>query len=85
MCTKTDRPFGVMFTIFLPLEEIIQIVLEEKVPVVTTGAGIGKHIPTLKENDTKVIPVVSSPVLAKRLERAGADAFIAEGMECGGM
>jgi len=67
------------------VEEIIQLVLEEKVPVVTTGAGNpGKHIPALKENGTKVIPVVSSPVLAKRLERAGADAFIAEGMECGG-
>jgi enoyl-[acyl-carrier protein] reductase II len=83
---KTDRPFGVNVYYLSPfVEEIIQIVLEEKVPVVTAGAGNpGKHIPALKENDTKVIPVVSSPVLAKRLERAGADAFIAEGMECGG-
>jgi enoyl-[acyl-carrier protein] reductase II len=83
---KTDKPFGVNVYYLSPfVEEIIKIVLEEKVPVVTTGAGNpGKHIPALKENGTKVIPVVSSTVLAKRLERAGADAFIAEGMECGG-
>lgn len=83
---KTDRPFGVNVYYLSPfVEEIIKIVLEEKVPVVTTGAGNpGKHIPALKEIGTKVIPVVASSVLAKRLERAGADAFIAEGMECGG-
>ncbi|MGI6686199.1 MAG: enoyl-[acyl-carrier-protein] reductase FabK [Bacillota bacterium] len=82
----TDKPFGVNVYYLSPyIEEIIKVVLEEKVPVVTTGAGNpGKHIPLLKENGTKVIPVVASPVLAKRLERAGADALIAEGMECGG-
>ncbi|ATW24658.1 enoyl-[acyl-carrier-protein] reductase FabK [Candidatus Formimonas warabiya] len=82
----TDCPFGVNVYYLSPyLEEAIKVVIEEKVPVVTTGAGNpGKHLPALKEIGTKVIPVVSSPVLAKRLERAGADAFIAEGMECGG-
>ncbi|MEL7567459.1 MAG: enoyl-[acyl-carrier-protein] reductase FabK [Dehalobacterium sp.] len=83
---KTDKPFGVNVYYMSPfVNEVIQVVLEEKVPVVTTGAGNpGKHISALKENGTKVMPVVSSPILAKRLERAGADAFIAEGMECGG-
>jgi len=83
---KTDKPFGVNVYYMSPfVNEVIQVVLDEKVPVVTTGAGNpGKHISALKENGTKVIPVVSSPILAKRLERAGADAFIAEGMECGG-
>ncbi|MGI6712573.1 MAG: enoyl-[acyl-carrier-protein] reductase FabK [Bacillota bacterium] len=82
----TDKPFGVNIYYLSPyVEEIIKLVIEERVPVVTTGAGNpGKHIPALKAVDIKVIPVVSSPVLARRLERAGADAFIAEGIECGG-
>jgi len=67
------------------VEEIIDLVVEEKVPVITTGAGNpGKHIDKLKRAGTKVIPVVSSVALAKRLNRLGVDAFIAEGMECGG-
>ncbi len=84
--SKTDRPFGVNVYYLSPfVEEAIQVVIEERVPVVTTGAGNpGKHIPIFKEIGTKVIPVVSSAILAKRLERVGADAFIAEGMECGG-
>lgn len=83
---ETDQPFGVNVYYMSPfVDEIIKLVLEEKVPVVTTGAGNpGKHIEALKENGTKVIPVVASAILARRLERAGADAFIAEGMECGG-
>ncbi len=53
--------------------------------VITTGAGNpGKHIPKLKAKGIKVIPVVSSVALAKRMVRGGADALIAEGMECGG-
>ncbi|MDD4753739.1 MAG: enoyl-[acyl-carrier-protein] reductase FabK [Desulfitobacteriaceae bacterium] len=82
----TDRPFGVNVYYLSPyVEEIIQVIIEEKVPVVTTGAGNpGKHIPQLKKVGTKVIPVVSSALLARRLQRSGADAFIAEGMECGG-
>ncbi|MCG1012872.1 enoyl-[acyl-carrier-protein] reductase FabK [Tepidanaerobacter sp. GT38] len=82
----TDKPFGVNIYFMSPYaDKIIDVVLEEKVPVVTTGAGNpGKYIPKLKQEGIKVIPVVSSVALAKRLERAGADALIAEGMECGG-
>lgn len=82
----TDKPFGVNVYYMSPhVEEVIRIVIEEKVPVITTGAGNpGKHIPALKEVGTKVIPVVASVALAKRLERIGVDALIAEGMECGG-
>jgi len=82
----TDEPFGVNVYYLSPFtEEIIQVILEEKVPVITTGAGNpGKHIARLKEANIKVIPVVSSVALAKRLERTGVDALIAEGMECGG-
>lgn len=83
---RTSRPFGVNVYYLSPyVEDLIQVMIEERVPVVTTGAGNpGKHIPDLKRIGTKVIPVVSSALLAKRLERSGADAFIAEGMECGG-
>jgi enoyl-[acyl-carrier protein] reductase II len=64
---------------------IMDILLEEKVAVVTTGAGNpGKYVPALREAGTKVIPVVSSVALAKRLTRSGVDAFIAEGTESGG-
>lgn len=82
----TDKPWGVNVYFLSPyLEQVIEIVIEEKVPVITTGAGNpGKYINKLKKNGTKVIPVVSSVALAKRLERVGVDAVIAEGMECGG-
>jgi enoyl-[acyl-carrier protein] reductase II len=64
---------------------VFRVVLEERVPVVTTGAGTpSAYVPALKEVGTKVIPVVSSVALARRLERQGADAFLAEGMESGG-
>jgi len=84
--TLTANPFGVNVYYLSPfVEEVIQVVLEEKVAVITTGAGNpGKHIPKLKEAGIKVIPVVSAVALAKRLERIGVDALIAEGMECGG-
>jgi len=63
----------------------VEVVIEEKVPVVTTGAGNpGKDLPHFKAQGIKVLPVVSAVALAKRLVRAGADAVIAEGMECGG-
>ncbi len=66
-------------------EELAQLVIDEKVPVVTTGAGSpGKYIPAWKEAGIKVIPVVPSVALAKRMERVGADAVIAEGTESGG-
>ena len=67
------------------VQEIVEVVIEEKVPVVTTGAGNpGKDLPRFKAQGIKVLPVVSAVALAKRLVRAGADAVIAEGMECGG-
>ncbi|MFX4261717.1 enoyl-[acyl-carrier-protein] reductase FabK [Pelotomaculum propionicicum] len=82
----TNKPFGVNVMLLSPyLAEIMDILLEEKVAVVTTGAGNpGKYVPALREAGTKVIPVVSSVALAKRLTRSGVDAFIAEGMESGG-
>ncbi len=83
---KTRKPFGVNVYYLSPyLEDIMQVVVEEQVSVITTGAGNpGKHIPRLKEAGIKVFPVVASVALAKRLARAGVDGLIAEGMECGG-
>lgn len=82
----TDKPFGVNIYYMSPyVEELVDLIVEMRVPVVTTGAGNpGKHIARLKEVGTKVIPVVSSVALAKRLAKSGVDALIAEGMECGG-
>ncbi|WP_227766721.1 enoyl-[acyl-carrier-protein] reductase FabK [Zhaonella formicivorans] len=82
----TDKPFGVNIYYMSPfIEELVDLVIELQVPVVTTGAGNpGKHIARFKEIGTKVLPVISSVALAKRLARLGVDAFIAEGMECGG-
>ncbi len=82
----TSKPFGVNVYFISPyVEEIINLVIEERIPVITTGAGNpGKYLSRLKEAGTKVIPVVASVVLAQRLARAGVDAVIAEGMECGG-
>ena len=82
----TDKPIGVNAYFLSPfVEEVIQVVIEEKVSVITTGAGNpGKHVPKLKEAGIKIIPVISSVALARRMEKAGVDALIAEGMECGG-
>ncbi|HKM39078.1 MAG TPA: enoyl-[acyl-carrier-protein] reductase FabK [bacterium] len=82
----TEKPFGVNIYYLSPsVREIVEVVIEEKVPVVTTGAGNpGKDLPQFKACGMKVVPVISSVALAKRLVRAGADAIIAEGMECGG-
>ncbi len=82
----TDKPFGVNIMLMSPfVKEVMQVVVDERVPVVTTGAGNpGEYIPALKEIGTKVIPVVASVALAKRLERTGIDAVIAEGNESGG-
>lgn len=82
----TDKPFGVNVMLLSPhVEEIMQIIIEEKVAVVTTGAGNpGKYIPALHAAGCKVFPVVSSVALARRLERAGVDGIIAEGLESGG-
>lgn len=83
---KTKRPFGVNVYFMSPYaDEIVDLVIEEGVPVVSTGAGNpGKHVSRLKEAGARVLSLVSSVNLARRLERAGVDAVIAEGMECGG-
>jgi enoyl-[acyl-carrier protein] reductase II len=82
----TSKPFGVNIPLFTSyLDEILNLCIEERVAVVATGAGSpGVFIPQLKEAGLTVIPVVSSVALAKRLERMGADALVAEGMESGG-
>lgn len=82
----TKKPFGVNIMLMSPfVKEVMAVVIDEKIPVVTTGAGNpGEYIPALKEIGSKVIPVVASVALAKRLARTGVDAVIAEGMESGG-
>jgi enoyl-[acyl-carrier protein] reductase II len=82
----TDRPFGVNIMLLSPYaEDIARLVVEEKVPVVTTGAGNpSAYMKQWKEAGIKVIPVVASVALAKLMQRAGADAVIAEGCESGG-
>ncbi|MEW6623297.1 MAG: enoyl-[acyl-carrier-protein] reductase FabK [Bacillota bacterium] len=82
----TSSPFGVNVYYMSPyVEDIIQLVIDKKVPVITTGAGNpGKHLPHLKKANIMVFPVVASVALAKRLEKQGVDGIIAEGMECGG-
>lgn len=82
----TDKPFGVNLMLMNPeADQIAQIIAEEKVKVVTTGAGNpGKYVQMWKEAGVKVIPVVASVALAKMMERGGVDAVIAEGMESGG-
>lgn len=82
----TDKPFGVNIMLMSPnAEDLAQLVIDEKVPVVTTGAGnAGKFISAWKAAGIKVIPVVPSVALARRMEKAGADAVVAEGTESGG-
>lgn len=82
----TDKPFGVNIMLMSPfVKEVMAMIVDEHLAVVTTGAGNpGEYIPSLKEVGTKVIPVVASVALAKRLVRAGVDAVIAEGTESGG-
>lgn len=82
----TDRPFGVNVMLLNPnAEEVAKIVTEEGVRVVTTGAGNpGKFMELWKTSGVKVIPVVASTAMAVMMERAGADAVVAEGMESGG-
>ena len=66
-------------------DDLAQLAIDEKIEVITTGAGNpGKYLEAWKAANIKVIPVVASVALAKRMERAGADAVIAEGMESGG-
>ncbi len=84
--TLTDKPFGVNIMLMSPnAADLAQLVIDEKIPVVTTGAGSpGKYVPAWKEAGVKVIPVIPTVALAKRMEQAGADAVIAEGTESGG-
>ncbi len=82
----TDRPFGVNLMLLTPhIDDLVQMVLEEDVAVVTTGAGNpSKYMAALQDKGIKVLPIAPSTALARRLEQAGADAIIGEGMEAGG-
>ncbi|MFZ5634903.1 MAG: enoyl-[acyl-carrier-protein] reductase FabK [Bacillota bacterium] len=82
----TGKPFGVNVMLLSPfVDEVMEVIRQERVAVVTTGAGNpGKYVPSLQEAGIRVIPVVASVALAKRLVRSGVDALIAEGMESGG-
>jgi len=82
----TDKPFAVNIMLMSPTaEDAIEVVAENRVPVVTTGAGSpGKVIERLKPLGTIIIPVIASVAHAKRVERQGADAVVAEGTEAGG-
>lgn len=82
----TDKPIGVNIMLLNPnADEVAKIVVEEGIQAVTTGAGNPeKYMPMWKEAGVKVIPVVASVAMAKRMERYGADAVVAEGMEAGG-
>lgn len=82
----TEKPFGVNIALVLPgVDNLIEVVVKERVCCVTFGGGNpGKYISRLKKAGSLVLPVVPSVALARRLERAGADAIIAEGHEAGG-
>ena len=82
----TDKPFGVNVMLMNPnADEVAKVIVEEGVKVVTTGAGNpAKYMEMWKAAGVKVIPVVASVAMAKLMERAGADAVVAEGMESGG-
>lgn len=82
----TDKPFAVNIMLLNPnAPDLAQLVIDEGVKVVTTGAGSpAKYMKAWKEAGIKVIPVIASTAYAKRMERMGADAVIAEGMESGG-
>lgn len=84
--TLTDRAFGVNLMLLTPhIEDLIQLCIDQRVPVVTTGAGNpGPWMSTLKDAGIKVLPIAPSTALARRLESQGADAIIGEGMEAGG-
>ena len=83
---RTEKPFGVNLMLMNPeADAIARVIVEEGVKVVTTGAGNpGKYLSAWKEAGVKVIPVVASVAMARMMERAGADAVVAEGMESGG-
>jgi enoyl-[acyl-carrier protein] reductase II len=82
----TVRPFGVNLMLLTShIDELVAMVIEEGVPVITTGAGNpGKYMASLKDRGIRVLPIAPTVALAKRLESIGADAIIGEGMEAGG-
>lgn len=82
----TSKPFGVNIMLMSPfVDEVVEVVIQEEVPIVTTGGGNpGIYVARLKQAGIKVMPVVASVALAKRLERLKVDAIIVEGMESGG-
>jgi len=82
----TKKPIGLNIMLLSPYaDDLAQLAIDEKIEVVTTGAGNpGKYMARWKAANIKVVPVIASVALAKRMERAGADAVIAEGMESGG-
>ena len=82
----TDKPFGINIMLMSPnAEDLAQLIIDEKVAFVTTGAGNpGKYMDAWKDAGVKIIPVIPTVALAKRMERAGADAVVAEGTESGG-
>lgn len=82
----TDKPFGVNLMLQMPnCDELVDVIIEEKVPVVTTGAGSpARYIPALKAAGVKIIPVVASVRHAVKMESLGVDAVVAEGQEAGG-
>ncbi|MCL5291091.1 MAG: nitronate monooxygenase [Actinobacteria bacterium] len=84
--SSTERSFGVNMMLLHPqIDDLFQVILDEGVPVVTTGAGNpGAYVPALKAKGIKVLPVVPSVALAKRMERLEVDGLIAEGTESGG-
>ncbi|MGM0410122.1 MAG: enoyl-[acyl-carrier-protein] reductase FabK [Bacillota bacterium] len=83
---KTDKPFAVNLMLMSPfIDDVIDVVIEEGVSIVTTGAGNpGKYIDRFKKENIKVIPVVASVALGRRMQRLGVEAMIAEGHEAGG-
>lgn len=84
--SMTDKPFGVNIMLMNPaVDELAQVVIEERVQVVTTGAGSpGKYMEAWKQAGIKIVPVIPSVAYAKRMESMGADALVAEGTEAGG-
>lgn len=86
-CKKhTSKPFAVNLMLMAPnLDELIEVILDEKVKIITTGAGTPKkYMPTFKQAGIKVIPVVPNAHIAKKMEAIGASAVVAEGSEAGG-
>lgn len=82
----TDKPYGVNVMLMSPfVDDVMEVIYKHRVPIITTGAGNpGKYMEKLKELEIKIIPVVPSIALAKRMEKNGADAIIVEGTEAGG-